>query len=146
MADSNCLHVNCGGNDATVKENKTEVLYEGDGRVEGGVANYYVKLGSQWGFSSTGDFMDDNDFQNRRYTISVSSSNLPDLYVTARISPISLTYFYYCLETGTYTVSLKFAEIQFTNDRTYKSLGRRSYDIYIQVFSHTLQLYSFLKL
>ncbi|XP_021890839.1 probable LRR receptor-like serine/threonine-protein kinase RFK1 isoform X2 [Carica papaya] len=129
---SNCLHVNCGGNDATVKENKTEVLYEGDGRVEGGVANYYVKLGSQWGFSSTGDFMDDNDFQNRRYTISVSSSNLPDLYVTARISPISLTYFYYCLETGTYTVSLKFAEIQFTNDRTYKSLGRRSYDIYIQ--------------
>ncbi|KAK9936652.1 hypothetical protein M0R45_013481 [Rubus argutus] len=32
---SNCMHVNCGGNDITVKEeNNSKVLYEGDGGVE----------------------------------------------------------------------------------------------------------------
>ncbi|BFG27994.1 hypothetical protein CerSpe_142680 [Prunus speciosa] len=76
--------------------------------------------------------MDDNDFQNTRYSVSLASSNLSDLYTTARISPISITYFHYCLENGDYTVSLHFAEIQFTNDQTYTSLGRRVFDIYVQ--------------
>ncbi|CAI0475655.1 unnamed protein product [Linum tenue] len=46
------------------------------------------------------------------------------MYLTARIAPISLTYFHYCLENGNYTVRLHFAEIVFTNDRTYASLGK----------------------
>ncbi|KAK4386524.1 putative LRR receptor-like serine/threonine-protein kinase RFK1 [Sesamum angolense] len=50
----------------------------------------------------------------------------------ARLSPVSLTYFHYCLENGSYNVSLHFAEILFTNDKTYNSLGRRMFDIYIQ--------------
>ena len=133
MADSNCLHVNSGGKDATVKENKTNFVYEGDGGVEGGAAKYFINGNSYWGFSSTGDFMDDNDFQNTRYTVSPSLSNMSELYTTARRSPISLTYFHYCLENGNYTVSLHFAEIQFTNDKTYNSLGKRIFDIYIQV-------------
>jgi hypothetical protein len=81
--------------------------------------------------------MDDNDYQNTRYTVSMQSSTLPVLYSTARISPISLTYFHYCLENGNYTVNLHFSEIQFTNDLTYKSLGRRIFDIYVQVCSYT---------
>ncbi|KAJ0734338.1 putative Malectin domain-containing protein [Helianthus annuus] len=56
----------------------------------------------------------------------------PALYTTARLSPLTLTYFSYCLENGEYSVKLHFAEIQFTNDSTYKSLGRRIFDIYIQ--------------
>ncbi|XP_009352708.2 probable LRR receptor-like serine/threonine-protein kinase RFK1 isoform X2 [Pyrus x bretschneideri] len=129
---STCLHVNCGGNDITVKGDKGDIVYEGDGGVEGGSAKYFLNDNYYWGFSSTGDFMDDNDFQNTRYSVSLSSSNLSGLYKTARISPISITYFHYCLENGNYTVSLHFAEIQFTNDQTYTSLGRRIFDIYVQ--------------
>lgn len=51
---------------------------------------------------------------------------------TARSSHVSLTYFRYCLDNGSYDVSLHFAEIQFTNDNTSSSLGRRIFDIYIQ--------------
>ncbi|CAL8147439.1 unnamed protein product [Prunus armeniaca] len=130
---SKCMHVNCGGGDITFKdENNTKVLYEGDGAVEGGTAKYYRNDRSMWGFSSTGDFMDDYDLQNTRYSISLASSNLSELYTTARISPISLTYFFYCLENGSYTITLHFAEIKFTNDKRYSSLGRRIFDIYIQ--------------
>ncbi|XP_050368368.1 probable LRR receptor-like serine/threonine-protein kinase RFK1 [Argentina anserina] len=129
---STCLHVNCGGNDITVKENKESILYLGDGGVEGGTAEYFFNEDHYWGFSSTGDFMDDNDRQNTRYSVSLASSNNSELYTTARIAPISITYFHYCLENGDYTLSLHFAEIQFTNNQTFTSLGRRIFDIYIQ--------------
>jgi len=55
------------------------------------------------------------------------------LYSTARISPLSLTYYGFCLLNGNYTVRLHFAEIMFTHDNTYRSLGRRVFDVYIQV-------------
>ncbi|XP_037493924.1 probable LRR receptor-like serine/threonine-protein kinase RFK1 isoform X4 [Jatropha curcas] len=129
---SSCLHVNSGGKDTTVKENKTSILYKGDVAVEGGTAKYFINEQSYWGFSSTGDFMDDYDYQNTRYTVSLWSSNTTELYSTARITPISLTYFHYCLKNGKYMVKLHFAEIQFTNGKTYESLGRRIFDIYIQ--------------
>lgn len=83
--------------------------------------------------------MDDNDKQNLRYTVSLPSSNLSVLDGTARTSPISLTYFHYCLENGMYTVKLRFSEIQFTNDKTYNSLGRRVFDIYVQVIKFSLE-------
>ncbi|XP_015875666.3 probable LRR receptor-like serine/threonine-protein kinase RFK1 isoform X2 [Ziziphus jujuba] len=129
---STCMHVNSGGNDVTIEENKKRILYEGDGGVEGGSAKYFLNENSNWGFSSTGDFMDDNNFQNARYIATLQSLNVSELYKTARISPISLTYFHRCLENGNYTVNLHFAEIQFTNDQTYSSLGRRIFDIYVQ--------------
>ncbi|KAM7505866.1 hypothetical protein LguiB_004770 [Lonicera macranthoides] len=125
------LHVNSGGNDLEVKESNREVLYEGDGEVDGGSSRYYLSDNS-WGFSSTGDFMDDDNYQNTRFIENVPSSNISELYSTARLSPLSLTYFRYCLENGSYNVSLHFAEIQFRNDSTYSSLGRRVFDIYIQ--------------
>ncbi|XP_031130928.1 probable LRR receptor-like serine/threonine-protein kinase RFK1 isoform X2 [Ipomoea triloba] len=126
------LNVNCGGNDVTVKERNREVLYEGDASVEGSSASRYFTSGNYWGFSSTGDFMDDANIQNARFIVSQPSPNLSELYRSARISPLSLTYFQYCLENGTYNVSLHFAEIEFRNDSTYYSLGRRIFDIYIQ--------------
>ncbi|KAF3450424.1 hypothetical protein FNV43_RR06505 [Rhamnella rubrinervis] len=104
--DSTCMHVNSGGNDVTVKEEKRRILYEGDGGVEGGTAKYFLNSKNYWGFSSTGDFMDDNNFQNARYTATLQSSNISELYETARISPISLTYFHHCLENGNYTDKL----------------------------------------
>ncbi|KAG8634591.1 probable LRR receptor-like serine/threonine-protein kinase RFK1 isoform X2 [Manihot esculenta] len=129
---SSCLHINSGGKDTIIKENKTSTLYEGDVAVEGGAAKYFLNDQSYWGFSSTGDFMDDNDFQNTRYTMALHSSNISTLYSTARRSPLSLTYFHYCLQNGKYMVKFHFEEIQFTNDKTYNSLGRRMFDIYVQ--------------
>ncbi|KAL4563394.1 hypothetical protein LXL04_027435 [Taraxacum kok-saghyz] len=127
------LHVNCGGNDLTVRESSgRSVLYSGDANVDGGAARLYDS-GNNWGFSSTGDFMDDNVYQNTRYIESLQgNTSLPPLYTTARLSPITLTYFSYCLENGEYAVNLHFAEIMFTNDTTFRSLGRRVFDIYIQ--------------
>ncbi|KDP21153.1 hypothetical protein JCGZ_21624 [Jatropha curcas] len=49
-----------------------------------------------------------------------------------RLSPISLTYYRRCLKNENHTVSLHFAEIQFTNGNTYNSLGNRIFDIFIE--------------
>ncbi|KAI3710106.1 hypothetical protein L2E82_39880 [Cichorium intybus] len=127
------LHVNCGGNDVTVRESKgRSTRYKGDADVDGGAAKLYDS-GNNWGFSSTGDFMDDNVYQNTKYVVPLLvNTSLPPLYTTARLSPLTLTYFSYCLENGEYAVNLHFAEIIFTNDSTYRSLGRRIFDIYIQ--------------
>lgn len=51
----------------------------------------------------------------------------------ARLSPLSLTYYGFCLFNGKYTVKLYFAEIMFSDNQTFSSLGRRIFDIYIQV-------------
>ncbi|CAA0832389.1 Probable LRR receptor-like serine/threonine-protein kinase RFK1 [Striga hermonthica] len=122
------LHVNCGGDNLNIKEHNRKVLYEGD---SGGDSAKYLSS-NYWGFTSTGDFIDELLYQNSRIIKIESAENLPDLYSTARLSPLSTTYFHYCLENGSYNVSLHFAEILFTNDSTYNSLGRRMFDIYIQ--------------
>ncbi|CAK9148060.1 unnamed protein product [Ilex paraguariensis] len=138
MTDVNCprygcsLHVNCGGNDLRLKEGKDNVEYDGDAAVEGGGSSRYYVSHNYWGFSSTGDFMDDDNFQNTRFIENTPATGISELYNTARVSPISLTYFHYCMENGDYTITLLFAEILFTNDSTYTSLGRRIFDIYIQ--------------
>ncbi|GMN72707.1 hypothetical protein TIFTF001_053596 [Ficus carica] len=62
----------------------------------------------------------------------------PELYMNARLSPILLTYYAFCLVNGNYTVKLHFAEIMFTNDNTYSSHGRRLFDVYIQVPSQNI--------
>ena len=109
-------------------------MYDDD--TEPGGASKFHKSGN-WAFSSTGHFMDDD--KPKDIYILGNSSKLtmanPELYMTARLSPLSLTYYAFCLGTGTYKINLHFAEIKFTNDNTYSSLGRRVFDIYIQVFN-----------
>jgi hypothetical protein len=56
-----------------------------------------------------------------------------ELYMNARLSPISLTYYLWCLANGKYTVRLHFAEIVIRGNRSFSSLGRRIFDVYIQV-------------
>ncbi|XP_017232027.1 probable LRR receptor-like serine/threonine-protein kinase RFK1 [Daucus carota subsp. sativus] len=121
------LHVNCGGND--LKEDKEKFTNEGDDTAVGDAAKWYPSKNNQWGYSSTGDFQDDGNKQNKAFVATLPSPNIPRMYTTARLSPISLTYVRYCLENGIYTVSLHFAEIQFNTSR---SLGRRIFDIYVQ--------------
>lgn len=104
-------------------------------------------LGQQnWAFSSTGNFMD-NDLDSDNYIVTNvsmlynSTTPVSELYRTARVSPLSLTYYGLCLLNGNYTVKLHFAEIIFTNDSTFNSLGKRIFDVYLQVLM-TLALFS----
>ncbi|XP_075669451.1 putative leucine-rich repeat receptor-like serine/threonine-protein kinase At3g14840 isoform X3 [Castanea sativa] len=122
------LQINCGGPEVTIDGN---TMYDDD--TDPGGASKFFRRGN-WAFSSTGHFMDDSKQQD--IYILENSSKLtmanPVLYMTARLSPLSLTYYAFCLGTGTYKINLHFAEIKFTNDNTYSSLGRRVFDIYIQ--------------
>ncbi|XP_048230032.1 probable LRR receptor-like serine/threonine-protein kinase At1g29720 isoform X1 [Ricinus communis] len=124
------FHINCGGPDKVVKNGYGKLSYEGDQGIQGGAARNYIKE-TNWGFSSTGDYMDDSDYYNNKYTLS-SDSNLSEIYLTARKAPLSLTYYGYCLENGNYTVKLHFAEIQFTDEKAYNRAARRIFDIYVQ--------------
>ncbi|KAJ9690896.1 hypothetical protein PVL29_013179 [Vitis rotundifolia] len=127
------LYVNCGGEKVKVNEDKRSITYEGDIARDDSDAKYYLSAdNSNWGFSSSGDFMDDHNELNKDYIITSKSQISETLYNTARISPLSLTYFRYCLQNGSYSVHLHFAEIEFTNDSTYGSLGKRMFDIYAQ--------------
>ncbi|KAF3794616.1 Receptor-like protein 12 [Nymphaea thermarum] len=66
------------------------------------------------------------------YTVSTNSTlsmSNPELYRTARISPLSLKYYGLCLWNGPYTVKLYFSEIVITDDKNYTSLGRRIFDV-----------------
>lgn len=91
--------------------------------------------GLNWAFSSTGNFMDDNINDDNYIATSASKLAVPnsDLYNKARLSPLSLTYYGLCMLSGSYTVNLHFAEIVFTNDSTYYSLGKRRFNVFIQV-------------
>nr|XP_034889941.1 probable LRR receptor-like serine/threonine-protein kinase At1g29720 isoform X2 [Populus alba] len=121
------FHVNCGGPDI----NSGGILYKGDGNIESDAARIYFQTESNWGFSNTGDFMDDGG-DSPGYTLTSNYLTEP-LFSTARRAAISLTYYGYCLENGMYTVKLDFAEIQFTDiDELYKRVGKRFFDIYIQ--------------
>lgn len=94
---------------------------------------------SYWAISNTGLLLDANsEKEARSYQVqNISRLSMSDaeakLYTTARMSPLSLTYYGFCLANGNYTVRLHFAEIMFTDDNTYRSLGKRIFDVYIQV-------------
>ena len=124
------FHINCGGKQETLDRNK----YEAD--VEPG-AYLTVSNTTNWASSSTGHFLDNERPQSFTWTnTSMLSVNSSELSMDARLSAISLTYYGFCLANGNYDVKLHFAEIMFTDDKTYKSLGRRIFDIYIQVGFH----------
>ncbi|KAL2665887.1 hypothetical protein AAZV13_02G248100 [Glycine max] len=124
------MNINCGGNEANISGQ----IYEADREQKGAAMLYYT--GQDWALSSTGNFMD-NDIDSDPYVVAntsrlnVSALN-SQLYTTARVSPLALTYYGLCLINGNYTVKLHFAEIIFINDRSLYSLGRRVFDVYIQ--------------
>ncbi|KAF9621299.1 hypothetical protein IFM89_019385 [Coptis chinensis] len=127
------LNINCGGNEVSVN---SVSKYEADTE-QTGASKFYYGPDRNWAFSSTGSFMDndlDADVYVERNTSVISNVSGPisELYMTARVSPLSLTYYGLCLGSGNYTVKLYFAEIIFQNDSSFRSLGRRVFDVYIQ--------------
>ncbi|KAK9937790.1 hypothetical protein M0R45_014559 [Rubus argutus] len=131
------FHINCGGNEETLYENftrPTNATYEDDSN-KAGSSSFYKSSKTNWASSNTGYFTDaesTTDIFIATNDSSILSMTNPQLYKNARLSPISLTYYGFCLENGTYTVNLHFAEIMFIDNKTYYSLGRRVFDIYIQ--------------
>ncbi|XP_020524883.1 probable LRR receptor-like serine/threonine-protein kinase At1g53440 [Amborella trichopoda] len=123
------LFINCGGRKITIDGEEYEEDLVGKG-------SSMFDEREKWAVSSTGTFMDNNGTLRDIY-VPRSMSNLLaqkniELYSTARASAMSLSYYGLCLQNGSYTVDLHFAEIQFTDDHTFSSLGKRIFDVYIQ--------------
>ncbi|KAL3353272.1 hypothetical protein AABB24_020989 [Solanum stoloniferum] len=120
------LFINCGGPRTSFEGND----YEGDTTDRG--PSYFSSPSDRWAFSSSGVYV---GLQAASYvatnTFSLDVSG-PDFYNTARLAPNSLKYYGLCLRGGSYRVRLHFAEIMFSNDSTYSSLGRRIFDVAIQ--------------
>ncbi|XP_058103390.1 uncharacterized protein LOC131246947 [Magnolia sinica] len=122
------LHINCGGDRVVINRNTT---YEED-KETSGASKLTLSSGRNWALSSTGNFISeyiDDYIAENKSKLSMPNS---ELYIRARLSPITLTYYGLCLLKGNYTVKLHFAEIIFTDDKTYNNLGRRIFDVYIQ--------------
>ncbi|XP_027927403.1 probable leucine-rich repeat receptor-like serine/threonine-protein kinase At3g14840 isoform X1 [Vigna unguiculata] len=121
------LHVNCGGKLIS----NGNIKYDDDSQ-EAGPARFR-QTGSNWVFSNTGHFFDSGrvDYYTWSNTTKLDMNN-GELYMDARVSALSLIYYAFCMGNGSYTISLHFAEIMFTHDQTYSSLGRRIFDIYVQ--------------
>jgi hypothetical protein len=131
------LHINCGGKPITVGK----IKYEDDEYPVG--AATFVRAGESenWGFSSTGHFWDvkTGEATLKDYlatNLSILTMDNSQLYTSARLTPLSITYYARCLANGNYTVKLHFAEIVFRDNRSFYSLGRRIFDVYVQVFHH----------
>lgn len=136
----NGLHIKCGGDEVSIngttyeadKYDRLESLYESQ---------------NGWFSSNVGVFLDDINVPER-VTIGSNSSELnmvdSEMYMEARLSAISLTYYALCLVNGSYNVNLHFAEIMFIGNNTYQSLGRRFFDIYIQVVTQRTYIHIYL--
>ncbi|XP_071717092.1 probable LRR receptor-like serine/threonine-protein kinase At1g53440 [Rutidosis leptorrhynchoides] len=116
------LFINCGGTTLDFDGNE----YQQDLTSE---QSYFYPSGERWAYSSNGVYLN-ND--NAPFVATTTNVTGGDLYRTARLAPTSLRYYGLCLRTGSYKVRLHFAEIMYTDDNTFSSLGRRFFDISIQ--------------
>lgn len=100
---------------------------------QNGISNFVLRNEAQWAYSSTGVYLGNADagfIAQNTFSLNITG---PDYYQNARLSPLSLNYYGLCLPKGNYKVKLHFAEIMFSNDQTFSSLGRRIFDVSIQV-------------
>ncbi|XP_044474275.1 probable LRR receptor-like serine/threonine-protein kinase At1g53430 [Mangifera indica] len=120
------LFINCGGGSFGSGGN----TYEGDLSTDG--QSVFSSVGRQWAYSSTGVFTGNETLSYLASSPSGLNVSGEEYYKTARLSPQSLRYFGLCMRQGSYNVKLHFAEIMFTNDQTFSSLGKRIFDVSIQ--------------
>ncbi|XP_006653768.3 probable LRR receptor-like serine/threonine-protein kinase At1g56130 [Oryza brachyantha] len=122
--------VDCGG--SRTISGSDNAMYQAD-NANLGAASYYVAGAPTWGVSTTGRFMDPPNgsyiiYSSRQFDNTLDSG----LFQTARMSPSSLRYYGIGLENGNYTVTLQFAEVDFPDMQSWRSRGRRIFDIYVQ--------------
>ncbi|KAG7657371.1 Malectin domain [Arabidopsis suecica] len=126
-AHHSSLFINCGGN--RLKVDKDE--YADDLNKRG--ASTFSSVSERWGYSSSGAWLgNDGATYLATDTFNLINESTPEYYKTARLASQSLKYYGLCMRRGSYKVQLYFAEIMFSNDQTYSSLGRRLFDIYVQ--------------
>ncbi|KAM6594869.1 hypothetical protein CsatA_002572 [Cannabis sativa] len=98
-----------------------------------GAATHYVTSSKRWAESNVGIFANNINSSYISTIVSQFKNTLDEvLFQTVRLSASSLRYYGLGLENGNYTVKLQFAEIAFDNSGTWRSVGRRVFDIYIQ--------------
>lgn len=97
-----------------------------------GMADFYISSNHRWAVSSSQSFISKSNGSN---FIVNTDEPMPKLYQTARISTRSLRYYVVGLQNGTYKVELFFAEIVMDDTPSWTGLGRRIFNIYIQVLS-----------
>ncbi|KAK4588883.1 hypothetical protein RGQ29_019769 [Quercus rubra] len=123
--------IKCGGREMPAEG----IVYEAENASSFGPAWYYVTDTEKWAVSNVGRFAERNNQSYVEITLAqVIATSTPELYQTSRMSPASLRYYGLGLDNGLYNVSLFFAETGFDyrSSQTWKSLGRRVFDIYIQ--------------
>ncbi|RXH98788.1 hypothetical protein DVH24_011113 [Malus domestica] len=126
--------INCGGPQVMGRDGK---LYEAEDSALG-PATFSVTSTEKWAVSSNaGLFSADRNTPLFRVNTHAQVTGIyvsPELFQTSRMSPGSLRYYGLGLKNGPYTVTLHFAETVFASrtSRTWRSLGRRVFDIYIQ--------------
>ncbi|KAF5477354.1 hypothetical protein F2P56_004003 [Juglans regia] len=115
------FRIKCGGPQIT---SSSGITYERDNATLG-PATYYVTDTNRWAVSNVGYF---TGTMSSQFIGTLDS----ELFQTTRVSASSLRYYGLGLQNGNYTVSLQFAEIEIQNPPTWRSLGKRVFDIYIQ--------------
>ncbi|XP_021294052.1 probable LRR receptor-like serine/threonine-protein kinase At1g53430 [Herrania umbratica] len=124
------LYINCGGDKVTAGRH----TFERDAQPEG-ASTFYISDDKKWGYSSMGIY-DPAQSRSMSYAHSIDKcpfqNNEASLYQTARVAPISLKYFGFCMKNGLYTVKLDFAEITIKEEAEHKSRGNRLFDVLIQ--------------
>ncbi|KAK3440691.1 hypothetical protein EUGRSUZ_B00972 [Eucalyptus grandis] len=128
-AQYSSLFINCGGKKTFIDGNQYEEDTSPNGPSFFSSSSFWPE---QWASSTTGVYMG-NDIAGFTaeypYIMNVNGSGL---YQTARLSPWSIRYYGLCMMKGRYKVRLHFAELQFSDDETCKSLGKRIFDVSIQ--------------
>lgn len=118
------LFINCGGEHINVDGND----YEEDLSTIG--PSNFFNSANKWAYSSTGVYLGK---ASAHYTAKASSALTGSaFYNSARLAPQSLKYYGLCLLRGNYHVKLHFAEIMYSDNKTFESHGRRLFDVSIQ--------------
>lgn len=127
--------VKCGG---TEQISSSGIKFDDDSE-NLGAASMYMNSNYQWAVSTTGNFISNpkGPLYIAKTDTQITGTLDSELYKTARISPSSLRYYGLSLKNGKYTVELHFAEITMDDGQSWKGLGKRLFDIYIQVFVET---------
>ncbi|CAL0326494.1 unnamed protein product [Lupinus luteus] len=127
------LFINCGGPEIKFDGN----LYAAD-LERRGASTFFLSDTGQWAYSSTGVFIGNAAADYVTTNKNSLISQVPPYYQTARLAPVSLSYFGLCMLKGNYKVRLHFAEIMFSSDQnqTFCSAGRRIFDVSVQGFKY----------
>ncbi|TYJ25218.1 hypothetical protein E1A91_A07G033700v1 [Gossypium mustelinum] len=127
---STSFSIKCGG---TAQKSASGIEFDDDSEALGAAA-LYTSTDEQWAVSNAGNFI--SNPKGNRY-VAMTDSQITEtleseLYKTSRISPSSLRYYGLDLKNGKYSVELHFAEIEMEDSSSWKGLGRRLFDAYIQ--------------